>query len=71
VAFVGELNLTGIYRLNEIWNLRAGYNAMWISGVALAPNQLDFSGELPAGNQLSSNGGVFLHGVSCGIEARW
>lgn len=71
VAFVGELNLTGLYRLNEIWNLRAGYNAMWISGVALAPNQLDFSGELPAGNQLSSNGGVFLHGVSCGIEARW
>jgi len=70
-AFVGELNLTGIYRLNENWNLRAGYNAMWISGVALAPNQLDFSGELPAGNQLSSNGSVFLHGVSCGVEARW
>jgi len=70
-AFIGELNLTGIYRLNENWNLRAGYNAIWISGVALAPNQLDFSGELPAGNQLSSNGSVFLHGVNCGIEARW
>jgi hypothetical protein len=71
VAFVGELNLTGIYRLNETWNLRAGYNLMWITGVALAPDQLDFSGELPAGNQISSSGGVFLHGVSCGLEARW
>jgi len=71
VAFVGELNLTGIYRLNEIWNLRAGYNLFFISGVALAPDQLDFSGELPAGNQISSSGGVILHGVSCGLEARW
>ena len=71
VAFLGDLNLTAIYRLNEIWSLRAGYNLIWISGVALAPDQLDFSGELPAGNQISSSGGVFLHGVSCGLEARW
>jgi len=71
VAFVGELNLTAIYRLNEVWNLRAGYNLIWITGVALAPDQLDFSGELPAGNQIDSDGCVFLHGVSCGVEARW
>lgn len=70
-AFVGELNFTGIYRLNDVWNLRAGYNLIWIAGVALAPDQLDFSGLEAAGNQLSSNGDVFLHGVSCGLEARW
>lgn len=71
VAFVGELNISGLYRLTDVWNLRAGYNLMWITGVALAPDQLDFSGELPAGNQLSSSGSVFLHGVSGGLEARW
>ena len=71
VAFVGELNLTGIYRLNDVWNLRGGYNAMWVSGVALAPDQLDFGSEVPASIQISSSGNVFLHGVSCGIEARW
>jgi len=71
VAFVGELNFTGIYRLNDVWNLRAGYNVMWISGVALAPDQLDFSAALPSGDQIASDGGVFLHGVSCGVEARW
>lgn len=71
VAFVGELNLTGIYRLTETWNVRAGYNLMWIAGVALAPDQLDFSGEIGAGNQVASNGGVFLHGVNLGLEARW
>jgi hypothetical protein len=71
VAFVGELNFTGIYRLTDVWNLRAGYNLIWIAGVALAPDQLDFSDDPAAGNQLSSNGSVFLHGVSCGLEARW
>lgn len=71
VAFVGELNLTGIYRLTDVWNLRAGYNLIWIAGTALAPDQLDFSGLIPAGNQLSSDGKVFLHGVSGGLEARW
>jgi hypothetical protein len=71
MSFVGELNLTAIYRLNDVWNLRAGYNLMWITGVALAPDQLDFSAEIGAGNQINSGGSVFLHGVSCGLEARW
>jgi hypothetical protein len=71
VAFVGELDFTGIYRLTDVWNLRAGYNLIWIAGVALAPDQLDFRGTLPAGDQLSGGGSVFLHGVSCGAEARW
>lgn len=71
VAFVSDLNLTAIYRLNEVWSLRAGYNLIWISGVALAPDQLDFSGTLPAGDQLHSTGSLFLHGASCGVEARW
>lgn len=71
VAFVGELNVTGIYRLNDVWNLRAGYNVIWVAGVALAPDQLDFSGLTPSGDQLRSHGDVFLHGASCGLEARW
>jgi hypothetical protein len=71
VAFVGDLNFTGIYRLNDVWNLRAGYNLMWISGVALAPDQLDFDATLPSGDQIASDGSVFLHGVSFGVEARW
>jgi hypothetical protein len=57
--------------LNEVWNLRAGYNVIYIGGVALAPDQLDFSGDFDGGNRLDRTGGVFLHGVSLGIEARW
>ncbi len=28
VAFVGDANLSGLYRLSNVWNLRAGYNVM-------------------------------------------
>ncbi|MCY2996446.1 MAG: BBP7 family outer membrane beta-barrel protein [Planctomycetota bacterium] len=71
VAFAGELNLSAIYQLTIDWNLRAGYNLMWIEGVALAPNQLDFSFTPTSGSQLDSGGGVFYHGVNVGLEARW
>lgn len=71
VAYMGELNVTGLFRLNDVWNLRAGYNVMWIGGLALAPDQLDFSSDVDAGQQLDRTGCVFLHGVNLGIEARW
>ncbi|MCY2993786.1 MAG: BBP7 family outer membrane beta-barrel protein [Planctomycetota bacterium] len=71
VAFVGEISLSGIYQLTNVWGLRTGYNLLAIEGVALAPDQLDFSELEHAGNQLFSGGGVLLHGVSLGLEARW
>jgi hypothetical protein len=72
VAFVGELGLSALYRLTDVWNLRAGYNVMWIEGLALAPDQLDFNfASSPSGNQLHNGGGMFLHGVNVGLEARW
>ena len=71
VAFVGDLNLTGICPINHLWGLRAGYNLIWIEGVALAPNQLDFTNTFTSGTRLSTNGGVFLHGLNVGLEARW
>jgi Putative beta barrel porin-7 (BBP7) len=72
VAFVGEINLSALYRLTNVWNLRAGYNVLWIEGLALAPDQLDFNfASSPSGNQLHDGGGMFLHGVNLGLEARW
>ena len=71
-AFVGEFNLSAFCRLTDIWSLRGGYNVMWIEGLALAPDQLDFNfATSPSGNVLHNNGGMFLHGVNVGLEARW
>ncbi len=71
VAFVGELNLSAIYQISQVWGLRAGYNLLWVEGVALAPDQFDFSNTPTSGTAIASNGGVFMHGLSAGVEARW
>lgn len=71
VAFVSDLNLTAIYQLNCVWGARIGYNVIWLEGVALAPDQIDFTNTQRSGRQLVDGGGVFLHGVNVGLEARW
>jgi hypothetical protein len=71
VAFVGELDLTGIYQINQTWGLRLGYSLMFIDGVALAPSQTDFTFTSTSGTALNTNGNLFLHGVNVGLEARW
>lgn len=71
VAFVGDLNASLIYQLNRRWALRGGYNLMWIEGVSLAGNQLDFSFNSDSGTQVSTSGGVFMHGASVGLQAAW
>jgi len=72
VAFVGGGNLSGLYSLTKVLNLRAGYNAIWIDGLALAPDQLDFNlAAAQAGSRINNNGGMFLHGANVGLERRW
>lgn len=71
VGFVGDINLSVIYRLTNTWGIRAGYNTVWLEGLALAPNQYDFSLDEAAGGRINPNGGMFLHGANLGLEARW
>jgi hypothetical protein len=71
VAFVGDLNLTTTYRLTRMLEIRSGYNLLWSEGLALAPNQLDFTDTATSGTGLDTRGGLFAHGVSIGLEGRW
>ncbi|MFM8985174.1 MAG: hypothetical protein ACKONH_03810 [Planctomycetia bacterium] len=71
VGFIGDLNATLAYRLTDTWALRAGYNLVWLTGVALAPTQFDFGRESTSGSGLNGGAGVFLHGANLGLEARW
>lgn len=71
VGFIGDMNFTLTYRLTETWGLRMGYNLIWLSGVALAPNQFDFSSPPGGGGELHGGSSVFLSGASLGLEARW
>ena len=71
VGFLGDLNYTLSRRLSDMWWLRLGYNMIWLSGVALAPDQWDFTNTAASGTTLVGGGGVFLHGANLGLEARW
>lgn len=70
-GFIGDINMTAIYKLTDTWGLRMGYNLIWLSGVALAGNQYDFSDTANSGRTLYGDGSVFFQGGSLGLEARW
>jgi hypothetical protein len=71
VGLLSMLNMTAIYRLTDHWGLRAGYNLIWLDGVALAPNQWDFTNTANSGTSLVGGGSLFLHGANLGVERRW
>ena len=71
VGFIGNLNATLVYRLTDVWGVRAGYNLIWLTNAALAPTQWDFQTAEGAGTGINDNGGIFLHGANLGVEARW
>ena len=71
LGFLSSMNLSMAYRFTDVWGLRLGYNLAWLSGVALAPNQWDFTDTPTSGTGVQDAGGVFLHGANVGLEARW
>jgi len=71
VAFLAEANLSAQVNLTKVWSVRAGYNVLWIQGLALAPDQLDFRDSIMGGNVINSEETVFYHGASVGLYAHW
>jgi hypothetical protein len=68
-ALIGEIGFQATYKFRPNLMGRAAYDFMWISGVALAPEQLQFvSGPV---NKVNSNGSIFSEGVSFGLEWMW
>lgn len=71
MGMIADMNLSAIYRFNDVWGLRAGYNLMWLTGVALAPDQWDFVASPAGGTGINGTGSIFLNGANLGLEARW
>lgn len=71
VAFFGEVGLTSTYWLTPWLGWRAGYSLFWLSGVAVAPEQFPLADYGAGTTAINTNGSVFLHGVTTGLEARW
>ncbi len=68
LAFVSDLELALAYQVTPCIALTAGYQVAWVEGVALAPEQLDFTTGSDSGRGLNDDGGVFLDGGFFGIR---
>jgi hypothetical protein len=69
VAFVGETNANARLALTPHIDLRAGYNLIWVDGLALASDQLELD-DVPVVGISTSGGGLF-HGASVGLMIHW
>ena len=68
-ALVAEFGFVANYKLWPNLNFRASYDFMWIAGLALGPEQLDF--ELNAPLQITKDGSIYFHGLSLSAELIW
>lgn len=78
VAFLGQINLLATYRINYQWTLRAGYQFMFVEGVALAsenfnpePLAINTNPFEPRVPFVNDDGNVFWHGWNAGLEFMW
>jgi hypothetical protein len=67
-SFLGEIGLMCKYQVTSQMTLRAGYEALWLQGVALAPAQIQESNVLADQIGINSNNGVLYHGATAGFE---
>lgn len=70
-SFVGQLGVNYGYRMTDRLTFLAGYNLLWVTGVALAPDQLAATDITTGVGALDSNGSLFYHGVNVGLEYGW
>ncbi|MBL9084176.1 MAG: BBP7 family outer membrane beta-barrel protein [Planctomycetales bacterium] len=70
-AFIGELHAKITYRPLPYLAIQMGYQAYWITGVALAADQLNPQFPNQSGIGINDKGDLFYHGPSVGMEARW
>jgi hypothetical protein len=70
-AFVGELSSNVRYFFCKNWCATAGFNVLWVDGVALAPDQLDFTNTPTSGLALNHDGNAIYIGGHVGVGVRF
>ena len=68
LSFLGQFNLTTRWHLRPNLSIRAGYEALLLTALGLAPPQIDFN---PEDARVSVAGDSFYHGISMGLEGYW
>lgn len=69
-AFLGELELAGVYQVTQRLAVRAGYQVLWIEGVALASDQMTTLNP-SSGGRIDTSGSPMYHGVNASVQYTW
>jgi hypothetical protein len=71
VAFVGDVGVVGTYQIGRHVSLRSSYQLLWLESVATASDQAGIATNLEWDRQIDTDGGVFYHGVTAGLDFTW
>ncbi len=66
MAFLGDFNVTLLWRVSQNWTSRAGYMFLWADQVALASDNFNAGPPFVAGQRttfIDNGSDVFYHGV--------
>jgi hypothetical protein len=69
VALIGEVGFEANYKFTPNMVGKVSYDFMWISGIALAPEQFQLT-DTP-GPRINTNGNIFAQGLTLGLEWNW
>ena len=71
VAFVGDINALGVYKISDHIALQGGYQLLWVQGVAVAGDQFTVMRQNNTRTGIDSTGGAFFHGATTGLSFTW
>ena len=70
-AFLGETGLVANYRVTKHLSFRASAEAVWLEGVALAPEQINKTDFAAGTASIDTHGGIFYYGGGLGAELKF
>lgn len=70
-AFLGEYDIQAVYQLTCRTAIRAGYQLMFLEGVAVVSDQYPLQDVLDERSQVDVHGGPFYHGATVSVETTW
>jgi len=68
-GFIGDLTIFAGWQVTPNFSVRAGYDFLWVAGIATATRQFNLDNIRP--NSIDGGGQILFNGLSLGCEGSW